>query len=80
MTPQQSDVLIALTRGYPRTTAGMAAELGVPEPSIRRAIHQLREQRYIIVYEPISPVLKDLYLETQGTFRLVSRPQRAYRG
>ena len=80
MTPQHSDVIIALTRGYPRTTAGMAVELGVPQASIRRAIHQLREQRYIIVYEPISPVFKELYLETRGTFRLVSRPQRAYRG
>ena len=80
MTPQQSDVIIALTRGYPRTTAGMAAELGVPKPSIRRAIQELRTQRYIIVFEPLSPVLKEVTGFTQGTFRLVSRPQRAYRG
>ena len=73
MTPQQSDVLIALTRGYPRTTAGMAAELGVPEPSIRRVIHQLRQQRYIIEADRNIAWLPAMYT-------LKRSPKRAYRG
>lgn len=42
MTAQQERVLIALTRDYPRTIDGMGMELGLPSPSIRRVISELR--------------------------------------
>lgn len=49
MTKQQTDVLIALTRSdYPRSYSGIAVELGIPTPSVRRTIGQLRKDGYPI--------------------------------
>lgn len=67
MTNQQASVLIALTRTHiPRTLDTIHAELGIPKPSIRRTISELRAAGYRIAKN-----------EGTGTFALMGKPVRA---
>lgn len=49
MTNQQNLVLVALTRTHmPRTVRNISVETGVPEPSVRRTIMELRTRGWDI--------------------------------
>lgn len=68
LSTQQNNVIIAIVRsGYPRTANGISDELGIPAPSVRRSVSQLKALGFPIIS----------YLGTYGTeYKL----QRASRG
>lgn len=68
LSTQQNNVIIAIVRsGYPRTANGISDELGIPAPSVRRTVGQLKAQGFPIV-------------SYKGTWGIEYKLQRVSRG